>query len=73
MNRLSVSRDPELYCLLGDIENSPEYYEQAWEVSKHKYARAQKLLGQYYYNKSDYAKAVEHLKLAVYNNIYRLK
>lgn len=66
MERLNHERDPELFCLLGDIENNPKYYEESWEISKHKYSRAQRLLGQYYYNKEDFKKASEHFKLAVF-------
>lgn len=39
---------PRLWCILGDLENVPAHYERAWEISKHRYARAQKSLGEHY-------------------------
>lgn len=39
---------PRLFCILGDIEKEPKYYEKAWEVSKHRFARAQRSLGKHY-------------------------
>lgn len=52
-------KNPRLLCMLGDINNSkdPHYYEQAWELSKCTYARAQRSLGWYYYNQNNFEKA----------------
>ena len=50
---------PRLYCILGDIDSSPEMYETAWKVSNHRYARAQRSLGRYYFAARDYMKAAE--------------
>ncbi|KAK1832514.1 essential for maintenance of the cell wall protein 1 [Podospora conica] len=44
---------PRLYCILGDMENEPKYYERAWEISKHRFSRAQKSLGEYYLQQKD--------------------
>ncbi|KAH6952672.1 hypothetical protein DER45DRAFT_573834 [Fusarium avenaceum] len=55
---------PRLFCILGDIENEPSYYERAWEISKHRYARAQKSLGEYYLQNKDWEKAREAYKKA---------
>lgn len=49
---------PRLWCILGDIEGKPEYYDKAWEVSGHRYARAMRSLGRYYWAKKDFAKAL---------------
>ncbi|KAM0561283.1 hypothetical protein ACHAPJ_003161 [Fusarium lateritium] len=63
-------RDPpppnasRLFCILGDIENEPSYYERAWEISKHRYARAQKSLGEYYLQNKEWEKAREAYKKA---------
>ncbi|KAL2264213.1 hypothetical protein VTK26DRAFT_489 [Humicola hyalothermophila] len=56
---------PRLWCILGDIENDPGHYERAWEISKHRFARAQKSLGEYYLQQKDIERAREAYKLAV--------
>ncbi len=39
---------PRLFCILGDLEKSTAAYERAWEISKQRYARAQRSLGKHY-------------------------
>jgi tetratricopeptide (TPR) repeat protein len=39
---------PRLFCILGDIDSEPAMYERAWEVSGHRYARAQRSLARLY-------------------------
>ncbi|KAJ4289354.1 hypothetical protein N0V88_007105 [Collariella sp. IMI 366227] len=56
---------PRLWCILGDIENDPAYYERAWEISKHRFARAQKSLGEYYLQQKDIKRARDAYKQAV--------
>lgn len=58
---------PRLFCILGDIESDAAvaHYERAWEVSKHRYARAQKSLAEHYLAKKDWIKAREAYQLAV--------
>lgn len=48
---------PRLWCILGDLEEDPAHWERAWEISKHRYARAQKSLGEYYLRQKDLSKA----------------
>ncbi|KAK6439553.1 hypothetical protein LTR95_004237 [Oleoguttula sp. CCFEE 5521] len=50
---------PRLYCILGDIDQSTEMFEKAWEVSGQRYARAQRSLGRHYYSLRDYTQAVD--------------
>ncbi|KYG43062.1 hypothetical protein M433DRAFT_374588 [Acidomyces richmondensis BFW] len=50
---------PRLYCILGDIDQSVEMYEKAWEVSSGRYARAQRSLGRLYFAARDFIKAAE--------------
>ncbi|KAL8711849.1 MAG: hypothetical protein Q9220_003793 [cf. Caloplaca sp. 1 TL-2023] len=50
---------PRLFCILGDLEKSPAAYERAWEVSNHRYARAQRSLGKYYFTRNELDKADE--------------
>lgn len=50
---------PRLYCILGDIDSSPEMYEKAWQVSNQRYGRAQRSLGRYYLASKDFVKAAD--------------
>ncbi|KAF8477070.1 hypothetical protein BDZ91DRAFT_708619 [Kalaharituber pfeilii] len=50
---------PRLWCILGDIENNYEHYEKAWDVSNHRYARAKRSLGRYWFGKKEYLKSAE--------------
>ena len=50
---------PRLFCILGDIDSSPEMYEKAWDISDQSYARAQRSLGRYYFATKDFLKAAE--------------
>lgn len=50
---------PRLFCILGDLNKSVAAYERAWEVSNHRYARAQRSLGKYYFQNGELEKADE--------------
>lgn len=39
---------PRLLCILGDIDKDEKFYERAWEVSGHRYSRAQRSLARHY-------------------------
>ncbi|KAI0127234.1 gyf domain-containing protein [Xylariales sp. AK1849] len=56
---------PRLFCILGDMENEPAHYSRAWEISKRRFGRAQKSLGELHLQKKEWAKAREAYKLAV--------
>ncbi|KAG8168870.1 hypothetical protein KVR01_001619 [Diaporthe batatas] len=58
---------PRLFCILGDMEpdSAVAHYERAWEISKKRYARAQKSLGEHYLALKDWRKAREAYNLAV--------
>ncbi|KAL2145457.1 hypothetical protein VTI28DRAFT_7238 [Corynascus sepedonium] len=56
---------PRLWCILGDIENDPTHYERAWEISKHRFARAQRSLGEYYLQQKDLEQARDAYRKAV--------
>jgi tetratricopeptide (TPR) repeat protein len=56
---------PRLFCILGDIENEPKHYERAWDISKRRYARAQKSLGEYYLQHKEWNEAREAYRKAV--------
>ncbi|CAG9946796.1 unnamed protein product [Clonostachys rosea f. rosea IK726] len=55
---------PRLWCILGDLESDASHYERAWEISKHRYARAQKSLGEHYIQKREWENAQEAYKKA---------
>lgn len=55
---------PRLFCILGEIENEPAHYERAWEISKHRFARAQKSLAEHYLQIKDLEKARDAYKKA---------
>ena len=59
---------PRLWCILGDLEDDPAHYERAWELSKHRFARAQKSLGEYYLQKKDIEHARDAYRKAVTAN-----
>ena len=42
--RLRIEPSPLLYCLLGDLTDDVESYKTAWELSNHRFARAQRSL-----------------------------
>ncbi|KAF7882181.1 hypothetical protein EAF00_011697 [Botryotinia globosa] len=50
---------PRLWCILGDLDQDPTCWQRAWEISKQRYARAQRTLGDYYTRKNDLAAARE--------------
>lgn len=58
---------PRLFCILGDLESDSAvaHYERAWEISKRRYARAQKSLGEHYLAEKDWTKARAAYQLAV--------
>lgn len=58
-------REAKLWCTLGELENKPEHYEKAWEVSGHSSSRAMRSLGAVYWAKNDYPAARTALRSAL--------
>lgn len=59
---------PRLWCILGDLDQDPTCWERAWEISNHRYARAQRTLGEYYTRQGDLDAAREaYMKATVVN------
>ncbi|KAI0595737.1 hypothetical protein F4775DRAFT_347033 [Biscogniauxia sp. FL1348] len=56
---------PRLLCILGDMENDPQHYRRAWEISNHRFARAQKALGEFHLRNKEWDEAREAYSLAV--------
>lgn len=50
---------PRLWCILGDLDQDPACWQRAWEISHHRYARAQRTLGEFYTRQGDLEKARE--------------
>ncbi|KAK3338705.1 hypothetical protein B0H65DRAFT_474505 [Neurospora tetraspora] len=59
---------PRLFCILGEMEDKPEHYERAWDISGQRYARAQKSLGEYWLSKQEIFKARDAYRKAVVVN-----
>ncbi|KAE8442573.1 hypothetical protein EG329_003060 [Mollisiaceae sp. DMI_Dod_QoI] len=59
---------PRLWCILGDLDQDPSCWERAWEISKHRYARAPRTLGEYYSKIGDLGKARESYMQATIMN-----
>jgi len=65
LSRLAVHPTPELYCVLGDLKNEAEFYLKSWELSKHKYARAQRSLGKHYLMQEKWQEAIDHFTIGL--------
>ena len=56
IDKSNPNKTPRLLCMLGDIYQhsdkklSLELFEQAWELSNKKFARAQRSIGWHFYN-----------------------
>ncbi|GAO17359.1 uncharacterized protein UV8b_00211 [Ustilaginoidea virens] len=59
---------PRLWCILGDLEDDAGHYERAWAVSRNRYARAQKSLGELHLARRDATRAREAYRLATAAN-----
>jgi tetratricopeptide (TPR) repeat protein len=61
----------QIYCLLGDLKRKDEYYEKAWELSKHRNARAMRSLGMMKFQRGLVDESIECLKKALdINKLY---
>ncbi|KAI1103842.1 hypothetical protein F4804DRAFT_215031 [Jackrogersella minutella] len=56
---------PRLFCILGDIENDPQHYRRAWEISNRRFARAQRSIGELHLRKQEWKEARDAYLLAV--------
>ncbi|KAK6591074.1 3x TPR domain-containing [Cryptosporidium xiaoi] len=67
--QLRIRETPRLYCSLGDLTQNIEYYEKSWNLSRHRFARAQRSLGNYYFKKNEYENALEaYIKASLVNS-----
>ncbi|RUS28522.1 hypothetical protein BC938DRAFT_481788 [Jimgerdemannia flammicorona] len=66
LEQLSLNpNSPKLHCILGDVEVDPKHWQHAWEISNHRFARAMRSLGGYYYKNQEYRLSMECYENAV--------
>ncbi|KAI9669293.1 MAG: hypothetical protein M1831_000328 [Alyxoria varia] len=56
---------PRMYCILGDIDHDISMYEKAWEISGHRYARAQRSIGRLSFAANDLERAADAYSKAI--------
>lgn len=59
------SQNPSLLCTLADLRSDPSLWKKAWEMSQHKYPRAQRSLARHALEKKNYKSAAESFELAL--------
>lgn len=64
-SNLEKAPTPEMLCVLAEVTGDKEPYEQAWELSKHKFPMAKRQLGHWYFKRKMYAEAITHYKQAL--------
>ncbi|KAG8232676.1 hypothetical protein J437_LFUL009922, partial [Ladona fulva] len=70
--QLAAKETVKMWCLLGDAKDDVQCYEKAWELSKHKSARAQRHWGLYFYFKGQYKEAIPHMQKSLDINSLQL-
>lgn len=63
--RLKVAPTPFMWCCLGDVTQDISHYETAWELSKHRFARAKRSLGRHFFEAGELPTAIIHYKESV--------
>lgn len=58
----SDGRTPHLLCLLGDANDDISNYQEAWDLSGGRFARAKRSLGFYYYRVKKYPESIPHFE-----------
>jgi len=69
--QLETRKEPNLLCVLGELTGDDAPFHEAWEVSRHRCARAKRTLGRRFFERGDFEGAVEALETAVaINSLY---
>mmetsp|Transcript_26509 Transcript_26509/g.50273 ORF Transcript_26509/g.50273 Transcript_26509/m.50273 type:complete len:1111 (+) Transcript_26509:114-3446(+) len=58
--RLAEKETPRMYAALGDLTKDPQYFERSLELSNGKFHDAHVALGNFYFDKGELRKSLEH-------------
>jgi len=64
-SRLEVQPTANLYTVMGNLKQDPDWYRKAWEFSNKRYARAKRLWAVNAYGRGEMRECIEHLREAL--------